>query len=263
MEASTDSTIVPNSRDPGFLEFLLSPNTKANGTCLQTSVTLAQPAGTYCGEARFSNAQHSSGVGDLTVRVKGVLKSWEHSGLAAGLDVRVPTGDEANFLGTGAIGIRPFLVWSYGGRLSPHANLGFQWNGESLLAGDFTSGTKERLPGQVLYSVGLEAGVTRRLTATVDLIGQTVINGARVHLVTALGPGLCDQVFSCSNPGPPVQETAVEGYKGTYATNNASLGLRFRPFGKFLISASAQLKLDNGGLRSKVIPLVSATYTIP
>jgi len=94
-----------------------------------------------------------------------------------------------------------------------------------------------------------------------DLVGQTFLNAGRIHLVEAAAPGLCDTFSNCSNPGQPVQETTVEGYKGTYRSNSASVAVRYRPFGAFLLSASVLLKLDNGGLRSKVIPLVSATYT--
>jgi hypothetical protein len=267
MSAAADTSIVPNSSGPGELSFTTAPH----ATCLRTLSSAANPAQQYCAEALFFNLQRSSGVGDLTIRVKGVLKSWERAGLAAGLDVRVPTGDELNFLGTGATGLRPFLVWSYGGRISPHVNLGYQWNGQSLLAGDIRTGnpvdkTKHNLPGQLLYSVGVEAAVTKRFTATIDLVGQTVINGARVHLIQALAPGLCaststNPTDTCVNAGPPVQQETIAGYKGTYSIDNASLGLRYRPFGRFLVSANVLLKVDNGGLRSKAIPTVSATYT--
>jgi hypothetical protein len=106
----------------------------------------------------------------------------------------------------------------------------------------------------------------KRFTATADLVGQTVINGARVHLIQALAPGLCSGTSSnpsdiCADASPAVHEETIAGYKGTYEINNASLGLRCRPFGRFLVSANVLLKLDNGGLRSKAIPTVSATYT--
>jgi len=265
MTAAAESSIVPNSGEPGFLSFGFATFTnfpKSNGSCLSTHTAGST---TYCDLALFSNYQRSSGIGDLTLRVKGTLREWEHSGLAAGVDIRVPTGDENNFLGTGAIGIKPFLVWSYGGRFSPHVNFGYEWNGQSVLAGDINTGTKDNLPSEFLYSAGVEAGITKRFTATFDLIGQTLMNGPRVHLVQTLAPGACDTppfAGGCQNPGSPIQVTTIEGTKGTYAINNASLGLRLRPFGKFLISASVQIKLDDGGLRAKAIPMVSATYTL-
>jgi hypothetical protein len=269
MSAAADTNIVANSNVLGGLSF----NTVApHLACLTQS---GPQNSQYCSEALLFNSQRSSGIGDLTVRAKGVLKSWERAALAAGLDIRVPTGDEKNFLGTGATGIRPFLVWSRGGRISPHVNLGYQWNGRSILASDIKAGAyagdtaRYYLPREVFYSAGIEAPVTKHFTATLDLVGQAVINGARVHLIEALAPGICPTTSSnpnpsdiCVNAGPPVKQVTIADYKGTYAIDNASLGLRYRPFGRFLLSANVLLKVDNGGLRSKAIPTVSATYTL-
>jgi hypothetical protein len=214
-----------------------------------------------CGfHARFSNAKSASGLGDLTVRVKANIRRWERAGLAAGIDVRIPTGNEMNFLGAGAVGIKPFAVWSYGGRLSPHANVGYQWNGQSVLGADITTGGKANLPGALLYSVGVEGAVSTRLTAAVDLVGQRIFNGSFDRLTPVPTPGPCSRSQNvCASGG--AQVTSIMPMIGSYGINNASLGLRCRPFGKFLISGSVLLKLDNGGLRSKAIPMVSAIYT--
>ena len=291
MKAAADSSIVPNSSQPGFISFNSKPSlATSNGTCLSTLTSASGNA--YCARAVFSNSQSASGIGDLTIRFKGILKSWKKSpqdsaspvgderasttsktqgservsSLGAGFDIRVPTADERNFLGTGALGLRPFVIWSRSGRLSPHANLGYQWNGKSILAsntlvGNPTASGEHDLPGQLIYSAGLETAVTRGLTVSADLVGQTFLDAGRIHLVEAGAPGLCDTFSNCSNPGQPVQQTTVGGHKGTYRSNNASVAVRYRPFGTFLLSASVLLKLDNGGLRSKAIPLVSATYT--
>ena len=42
-------------------------------------------------------------------RAKGTIFKHERTAIALGADVRVPTGDEKNFLGTGAAGVKPFL----------------------------------------------------------------------------------------------------------------------------------------------------------
>ena len=47
------------------------------------------------------------GVGDLVLRVKATVIREGSRALAAGLDTRLPTGDEQNLLGTGAMGMRP------------------------------------------------------------------------------------------------------------------------------------------------------------
>ena len=47
---------------------------------------------------RFFNGSSASGLGDVIVRVKGTTNRWEHAALALAADVRLPTGDELNFL---------------------------------------------------------------------------------------------------------------------------------------------------------------------
>ena len=54
------------------------------------------------GERRiFSAAGRASGVGDLMVRAKTTLAGGASNGVAAGVDVHLPTGDEMNLLGSG------------------------------------------------------------------------------------------------------------------------------------------------------------------
>jgi hypothetical protein len=275
MAAAANSSWVYNSGTPsgggglGFGATAQPGFPGSNGVCLAgpsgPPPTSLNPPSATCVQALYSNSGSSSGIGDVTTRLKATLKTWEHSGLAAGVDVRLPTGDEKNFLGTGAIGVKPFAIWSLTGRFSPHVNLGYEWNGKTILAGDVVTGTKANLPGEFLYSAGIEAGVYRSLTATFDLLGQAIFNGSRIQLVNTQVPGICPidptGFQNCKLALPPGQQTTVEGTRGTYAIDNASIGLRYRPFGKFLISGSVLLKLDDGGLRSKAIPMVSAIYT--
>ncbi len=53
-----------------------------------------------------------------------------------------------NLLGTGTIGLQPFAVWSATlQKVSPHINLGYTWNGSSLLAGNPATGESAGLSG--------------------------------------------------------------------------------------------------------------------
>jgi hypothetical protein len=88
------------------------------------------------GDRLFTAFGHASGAGDVTVRMKQVVRKGQTHGLALGLDLRLPTGDERNLLGTGAAGVQPFAAWSADYQtVSPHVNLGYQWNGSSVLGG--------------------------------------------------------------------------------------------------------------------------------
>src|SRR5438876_10750085 len=123
MAASSTATIVNNSH-----------SNVHSFSCTSTSGGVIVP----CLVNSFSSVRSVSGIGDITFRVK--AKAWqsenERGGLALGVDVRTPTGDDLNFLGAGTYGVRPFIVWSYRWRIAPHWSVGYQMNGDSLVAGD-------------------------------------------------------------------------------------------------------------------------------
>jgi hypothetical protein len=230
---------------------------------------------TACFHATFINEHHATGLGDITLRAKGTVWKGERAGLGLGLDFRIPTGDETNFLGSGAFGVKPFVIWSYSGQISPHVNFGYEWNGTSKLGGDLSIGTKGKLPSQLLYSAGIEIGIIKRLTAAFDFLGQRVFDGPRIIVAPVTVLGLCDipalpgeqdpntnQPINCQKPASPTQVPGITGASASYGIHNESVGLRFRPFRGMLVSANVLIKLDDGGLRSQFTPLVSATYTL-
>ena len=55
----------------------------------------------------------------------------------------------------------------------------------------------------------------------------------------------------------------MKPYTGKPATlgSTAAAGVRLNPWKNLLISGNALFKLDDGGLRAKVVPLISVSYT--
>jgi outer membrane putative beta-barrel porin/alpha-amylase len=207
--------------------------------------------GYYGNTRQFSSSGHASGIGDVTIRLKATAVRWEHGGLAFGTDVRAPTGDEMNLLGSGGTGIKPFAAFSYNyKRIAPRFNVGYQWNGKSVLAGDVLTGTKKSLPNQFLYVVGADVGLASRLSLAVDLLGQRIIDAPRL-----VGETFTTLVHGIQFPNVTFNPTS------SFNLNNGSIGLKFNPFGGLLINANMLLKLDNGGMRDKITPLVGLSYT--
>ena len=68
----------------------------------------------------------SSGVGDIAMLAKYRFLRQAQGGLAAGLEVRVPSGDTDQSRGLGTTRSLMSLIWSRGGRIAPHANAGFE-----------------------------------------------------------------------------------------------------------------------------------------
>ena len=91
------------------------------------------------------------------------------------------TGDAINYLGSGAYGVKPFAIFSYRARISPHALVGFEWNTKSITAGDLSTGTKASVPNDFVYSAGADAWITKWLTGSFDIIGQHILVDQHDH----------------------------------------------------------------------------------
>jgi len=242
LSVASKATIVENG--PGNVHFF-KPRPDCPAPCLNSS---------------RSKAGKASGIGDITLRVKGTAWKGERSGVAIGVDVRTPTGDALNFLGAGTAGVKPFVAGSYHARVSPHFMVGYEVNGSSVIAGDISAGTKARLPGQLLYSGGTDVWITKWLTGAVDLVGQQVLQTQRVAIGTFTGPGKCDN-SACLNPAADYRSPNLTTSTENINITQASFGLKIRPVSNLLLTGNALIKLNDAGLRADVIPLIGISYT--
>jgi len=220
----------------------------------------------------FSSKGSASGVGDVLFRVKAAVLNREKVRVAAAMDFRTATGDSQKLLGAGGPGFTPFVVISGGKRFSPHANIGYQWNGKSILAGNITGttfgedaagqatvttgpATKGSLPNQLLYFSGVDVGVTDRLTVNLDYLGQAVFDAPRVVTDTFTTQNIPGGTGALTLP-------TIRGDKKTTTLNNGSVGLKYNLFGALLITGNVLFRMDHHGLRQDVTPLVGLSYTL-
>ncbi len=218
----------------------------------------------------YSSSGSATGIGDITVRLKAHVYSNENMGVALGVDVRTPTGSAREFLGSGAVGVHPFVAVSGRHRFSPHVNLGFAWNGESILAGNITGttvgedsadnniitngpATKQNLPKELTYALGADVGATSRLTFSFDYLGQTLFNTPRAFRANDITQNIPGGTGSLTLP-------TVTGGNDTIALSNGAVGLKYNLFGKLLLVGDILFRLDNKGLRQNVTPLVALSY---
>lgn len=198
----------------------------------------------------FTAFGSASGLGDITLRLKAALARGSASGLSLGLDLRVPTGDEQDLLGSGAAGVRPFLIWSRSSRaFSPHINVGYLWNGSSSLAGDPLTGEAADLPDAATYVVGAEFGLGSRLTFILDLVGQYIIDATRLRVEEFVA-----QDGSSVFPNLAFEEASFNELSG-------AIGFKVNAVANLLIDFNVSFRLDDNGLRDKVTPLVGIEYT--
>jgi hypothetical protein len=200
--------------------------------------------------ALFFNGNSARGVGDLVIRGKFLAYKGEHSSVAVGMDAHLPTGDANNFLGAGTWGVRPFATYTYSGRVSPHASVGFQGNGDSVLAGDITTqpATKAHLPDIFTYSAGVDAGIVRRLSVSFDFLGQSIRDAAKIASSTFTD--LVGDTHSniTTSMGTVNQASIAGGFKANLA-------------GQLLVTANVLYQVNHAGLHSKPVPLIGLSYT--
>ena len=203
------------------------------------------------GERRIFTATGSaSGIGDLLIRVKSTIARRQSSAFAVGCNVRLPTGDEMNLLGSGATGLQPFVIWSgtYQ-RISPHVNASYRWSGSSVLAGNPATGESAHFPDQVSYTVGTEISVNPRLTVAFDVLGTYAIDAQRLR----------PQPFQALD-GRSVFDN-IGFVRESFNTVNGSIGFKADLIQRLLLQANLLFKIDEHGLRDKVTPLIGLEYT--
>jgi hypothetical protein len=197
----------------------------------------------------FTAFGHASGIGDITIRMKQAIKKSPRNGIALGLDLRLPTGDENNLLGTGAPAVQPFAAWSATyGTFAPHINLGYQWNGSSTLAGDIEAGVSEDLPDVAVYALGAVVAVHPRVTLALDVLGRYIIDSPRVRL----------EDFVALDGHSVYPNIAFD--TGSINELSSAVGLKINVAGRLLLNTNLLMRLNSGGLRDKISPLVGVEY---
>ncbi|MGH7562171.1 MAG: transporter [Gemmatimonadales bacterium] len=180
--------------------------------------------------ATFGSA---TGIGDLALRVKANLGSVERLAVALMGDVRFPTGDERDLLGSGHLAIRTLAILSGRfGDFRPHANLGYQLR------------TGARRADALLATVGFEQPLNPWTTIVVDLITEWESGTGELEL-----PGTVRFQFPFARS---VEPTNIPNGKDHRV--GGSLGFKFRTSDRGpRVVTNAVVPLRQGGLLPAVM----------
>jgi hypothetical protein len=226
-----------------------------------------------------------TGFGDLLLRFKGTVLERPGAVIALGTDLRFPTGDEQNYLGTGATSVKPFVAislytkpFSNGIVLAPHLNVGWQFIGKSVLGGQlqgteqtintstgpisyigapFTS-SKDYLPDVFSWAVGTEVAFGRRNTAVIDILGNQIgwVNGIPNTIEQSV------QGFSPIPNYPQVQATGiVSGGRTSIGEYSGAFGYKVRVVGNLVATFDALVRFNDAGLTARFVPLYGLGYS--
>jgi hypothetical protein len=208
----------------------------------------------YANPALYSPGT-ASGIGDITFNVKSEIWRGERATFSGAVNVRAATGDDQNYLGSGAWGVSPYLVYSYLARISPHAKIGYQWNTNTELNFQINPttnvGSNHALPGGLQYDVGADYAATRTLTFAADLLGSQYLNTPELSRSTT--------TLQTTNLGN-ITLPSTSPVTASYSISNISAGLKWGPWRNLVFSGNVLFQLNNNGLRSRPTPLVGLAY---
>ena len=202
------------------------------------------------------DAGSATGIGDVTIRGKVRFFDAAGGGLALAADLRLPTGDELDLLGTGATQFTATFIGSgLVGKFSPHVNIGY------TVSGDISDEAKANFlaapPDEFDYTFGADIAVTPRFTVAGDFIGRTLFDVGRL-----IDTDLTFR-FRTTNGGPD-QSTVVSAFgtePGNLTLLTASAGVKFNLTRTVLFSASVLFALNDVGLRDAFTPVLGLDYT--
>jgi hypothetical protein len=205
-------------------------------------------SGTF--EPTLAGGGTKTGLGDVVVRAKYNAAQIPGGGVAVGLDLRLPSGDEENLLGIPGTQFKAYgVVSSTVGNVSPHLNAGYTFSRGNELARDPDSVFLEP-PDEFGYTFGADMAVTPRLTIVGDVIGRVLRDEPRLSFG---GVGL----------GPAFREFDLEDETGNLNLVLGSVGGKYKPWSNsnLLITTNILFSLTKAGLRDKLTPVVGFDFS--
>jgi hypothetical protein len=179
---------------------------------------------------------NASGPGDVIVRGKYNAFSSAASGMALGIEARLPTGNKDNLLGTGQATVMPRLIGSLeGGQIGVHGNLGYVFGG-------FSEGLD--------YSAALTVAASPRLTLVGEMSGRRLKSIGRLTDTVAPNPSLIgvDTVRLTATNEATERLVAAAGVKWNFRST-------------WLLSANVFRPLTEAGLTTRWTPTITVDHT--
>lgn len=225
--------------------------------------------------ATFLAGGRASGLGDIVLRAKWRAVPAAGGGLAVATDVRVPTGDESNLLGTGGVQTKVYAVGSIArGGFSPHVNAGYTFSTVGALP-------DARLRDEINVAAGFDWALTPRATLAVDWVGRSLQDAGRLRLAEktfryveggtgaggggGTGGGGGGGGTGGGGTRPPSQEltttrTELKFEDGNLNLSFGSIAFRFSPWRSVLVTAGLLVPMTEAGLRDRVTPIIGIDY---
>jgi len=178
----------------------------------------------------------ATGLADIALRTKARFFGQGVSGMAALMEVRLPTGDPQNLSGAGHSGVKAVLIGSIGrGSLDAHVNA-------AVVRGGVSSETH--------VSAAVAVAVTPQVTLSLETF---------VRRVKELGE--IDDIVASHPLVPDVDTIRLGSLGGNVTTATLVTGVRWNVAQTWLINANIAVPTTERGLVADVVPTVSLEYS--
>ncbi len=183
-----------------------------------------------------SESGSATGLGDIVLNGRYRLAGNGNRGIAAGADLRLPTGNQANLLGTDEVAGRMLVIGSWeDGQLAVHLNGALGLGGVSR---------------DVFWSTAMTFAVAPRVTLVGELMGRWLSELTHVSAVYQPHPVLAGIETMRWLPSD----------RGVH-TMFVVTGAKWNVGGSCLLNTSLLIRLTDTGLRAIVTPTISFDYS--
>lgn len=182
----------------------------------------------------------ASGLGDVAVRAKLLVREAPRASFAVLGQARFATGDENDLLGSGAFDARGLaIITGRLGSFSPHGNVGYLYR----------SGASRN--SAVLATGGFDHLIADGVTLAADLVSELQVGRSKLVLPP---PVHYDAPFRRTVVPTTIPDTRDN-------TVNGSFGFKFITPGAFTVVTNALIPLNRDGLRSNLILTGALEYS--
>ena len=189
---------------------------------------------------------NATGLGDITVRTKFAFTDQGADGVGLLFDLRLPTGDEENLLGTGKAGGKIALLTAKS--IADHGNF--------YASGGYSFGG---LSDEINYALGADVQLLphKELTVSFELLGQNIRDSIESDDPVAYGPlTVIDPRFTppattrLTNTEPIFRSTAINVMR-------AAVGAKYLITDRVLLLGGVTMPVGDAGLRAGVSPYLA------
>lgn len=189
--------------------------------------------------SRFTEGS-SSGLGDVSARLKVSLREASPVSVALLAEGRFPTGSEDDLRGSGAVALRGLgIVSARLGEFSPHVNLGYQYRGRALD------------PDVFQVTAGFDQLLAPWATMALDLVSEFPIGNAEQTVPPDV---VIEAPFRRT-----IRATTIPDRRDDIV--NASVGTKLSLQQGVTFLGNAVFPLNRGGMRPDVLWTLGAEYT--